>query len=309
MNAASAPGKILLAGEYAILDGGVAVVMAVDRRVRATLSPRAREASGVLAALAAELEAAGDADGAARARHALADSNALRSPEGIKLGLGSSAAVCVAAAALAAPRADAAALAALAHRAHRRAQGGRGSGADVAASVYGGILAIEPAGDPGAPPAVRALDLPPGLVLVPVWTGRAADTPILIARVRAAADRDRSGYAAVTAAITGAARALLAACEAADAAAAVEALAAGGAAVAGLGHLAGVELESAHHRTLAAAARAAGGALKPTGAGAGDIAIAGFSDPAGAARFGDAIVRDGFSALPLGIDREGVRRE
>jgi phosphomevalonate kinase len=34
---ASAPGKLLLAGEYSVLEGGVAVVMAVDRRARARI--------------------------------------------------------------------------------------------------------------------------------------------------------------------------------------------------------------------------------------------------------------------------------
>jgi phosphomevalonate kinase len=307
MSAASAPGKIMLAGEYAVLDGGVAVVMAVDRRVRATLSPRPGPPSPVLAALIAEL--ATDAEAATRARQVTADSSALRTADGVKLGLGSSAAVCVAAAALAVPAAGRPALAALAHRAHRRAQGGRGSGADVAASVHGGVIAVVPDSNPEHPPRVEALALPPDLWLIPVWTGRAAHTPSLVKRVRAAGQRHPSGYAAATAAITAAARALVDACGSADAGAAVEALAAGAAAVAGLGRLAGIELESERHRALAALAREAGGAIKPTGAGAGDLAVAGFADPAAAAAFRQQIARAGTPALPLSVDRRGVSRE
>ena len=34
----SAPGKVILSGEYAVLDGAPAVVMAVDRRARVSVS-------------------------------------------------------------------------------------------------------------------------------------------------------------------------------------------------------------------------------------------------------------------------------
>jgi phosphomevalonate kinase len=297
----------MLAGEYAVLDGGVAVVMAVDRRVRATLAPAPARQSPVLAALVAEL--AGDDAAADRARRVIADSRALQREDGTKLGLGSSAAVCVAAAALARPDAGLPALAALAHRAHRRSQGGRGSGADVAASVHGGVIAVDPDPDPDRPPRARPLTLPPALILVPVWTGRAAHTPGLVARVQAAGDRDPAGHARATAAITAAARALVESCEAADAGAAVEALAAGATAVADLGRHAGVELETGRHRSLAAAARAAGGALKPTGAGAGDLAVAGFAEPGAAARFRDQLAGLGMAALELRVDPDGVKRE
>ncbi|MCW8846391.1 MAG: hypothetical protein OQK99_11185 [Gammaproteobacteria bacterium] len=39
----SAPGKLILAGEYAVLDGAPGLVMAVDRRARVSLEPSSDE--------------------------------------------------------------------------------------------------------------------------------------------------------------------------------------------------------------------------------------------------------------------------
>ena len=56
---ASAPGKVMLAGEYAVLDGGVAIMVAVDRRAQARRAAAPAPPSEFLAAagevLAAEL--------------------------------------------------------------------------------------------------------------------------------------------------------------------------------------------------------------------------------------------------------------
>src|SRR5262249_55901793 len=105
---ATAPGKLLLAGEYAVLDGADAVVAAVDRRAVAGLVTAPPPATDLLRAVQHVLAASAGADGAA-ARAALqvaVDSSALAGPTGIKLGLGSSAAACVAAVACALGAAD-----------------------------------------------------------------------------------------------------------------------------------------------------------------------------------------------------------
>ncbi|HWN69456.1 MAG TPA: hypothetical protein VNM90_17565, partial [Haliangium sp.] len=157
---ASAPGKVLLAGEYAVLAGAEAVVMAINRRaVARVVAPGTNEARGAagspfLQALAQAVAAHAGADSpAARAATMLAvDSSALRDVGGIKLGLGSSAAATVAACACALAHGQAGdvrpaaaevhRLAHVAHGAAQSAQGARGSGADIAASVYGGILGV-----------------------------------------------------------------------------------------------------------------------------------------------------------------------
>lgn len=338
---ATAPGKVLLAGEYAVLVGAEAVVMAVDRRVVARVvadpaaDPDARAAarSPFIEAVAAAVAAhAGAGSAAARAAQALAvDSRALRAVDGLKLGLGSSAAVTVAACACALAqdeeRTEDAAPAArlvhrLAHAAHgaaQGAQGARGSGADIAASVYGGILGVRVQPDAGAdggplvrmPMLVRPLlpDLERTSVhLVFVWTGAPASTPALVARVQAWRDVEPRAHERAMTALADAALALIAALRpSGQASEVVVAIEAGAEAAAGLGRAAGVEIETPAHRAIAALARAHRGAAKPTGAGGGDIALAAFADAADAAAFRRETAARGMKPLALRVDPNGVR--
>ena len=341
---ASAPGKVMLAGEYAILEGAEAALIAVDRRVSAWIEP-GRELSGpFLAATRDEIiaELGADHPAARAAAHIVADSDSLCASDGTKLGLGSSAAVTVAATACAlgadASRAGQELDRALAHRvahaAHGRAQealGARGSGADIAASVYGGAIAVcmAPASaehlsrtsspripgrsfrlSPENPLAVRQLDTDKARNLVFLWTGKAADTPSLVARVRELRQSDPASYQSRVTAIAGAADAVITALEpSADSAALVASIAVAAEAVAELGRAAGVDLETDAHRAIARLARAHDGTAKPTGAGAGDIAVAAFATPEAKAAFCADAWDSGLTLLDLAISEAGARLE
>ena len=318
---ASAPGKVLLVGEYAVLAGGDAVVMAIDRRARAAVSATAAAAPSPFLAAAQRVlgaELGPDSAEALAAARVAVDSTALCDESGAKLGVGSSAAVTVAAlaAALAAGAPDRpldrALLHRLAHRAHGDAQaaaGARGSGADVAASVWGGVLHIEPADRPGDPLRAAPLALPPDLELVLVWTGEPADTRALVSQVEALAARDPAAHAEAIGRIARAAATFLRACREGRAGLALLALGAAGQATGDLGRAAGAELETRVHRELGRAAAAAGGALKPTGAGGGDLALGGFGSPAAADQFRAEVARLGMKVVELGVDGEGARIE
>ncbi len=321
---ASAPGKIMLAGEYAVLEGAEAIVMAVTRRAWAataqrrwatetgdgqTLSIGSPFLQAAARVVAAEL---GEASVAARcAAEVYVDTSELQS-DGSKLGLGSSAAATVAAIACALGdqlgELDIELVHRLAHTAHAEAQsqrGASGSGADVAASVYGGVIAARVDRDRTRPTAVRALLLPPSLTLVPVWTGTQADTPSLVSRVLD--HRSTRAYRDAIDAITAAASAFAAACERGDTAAGLDAIREGAIAHTALGRIANLELETATHRRIAELAGTCGGAAKPTGAGGGDIAIAAFTERAPAERFVRALEAAGLSALDLALDPLGAR--
>ncbi|GAC1344672.1 MAG: phosphomevalonate kinase [Myxococcales bacterium] len=176
----SAPGKVFLAGEYAVLTPGwPALVLAADRGMHAEVGTLAggevelwHRPSGValqgelspagirwlggvpaelrFAAAAAELGARLCAEEGRAARGfslAFLDDLGVAGPEGpLKLGLGGSACASVLAV-RGACAAQGRALSppealALAHAAHWATQGGAGSGGDVAASALGGALAV-----------------------------------------------------------------------------------------------------------------------------------------------------------------------
>src|SRR5687767_8580508 len=99
---ATAPGKLILTGEYAVLAGAPAIVVAVDRRAVARRNATPRGSSPFLLAVAVEIaERRGAADPAARAALEISVDSTAFYDRMTKLGLGSSAAVTVAATALA----------------------------------------------------------------------------------------------------------------------------------------------------------------------------------------------------------------
>lgn len=277
---ATAPGKLILTGEYAVLDGAPALVMAVDRRAVARRGPPGAR-SPFLDAVIAELAARrGEDDPAARAAHEIAvDSSAFYDGDA-KLGLGSSAAVTVAAAALSLAAAgppdhgEVLAVAQAAHAAAQAPRGGRGSGADIAAAVHGGLICYE-LGD-GAPRISRR-SWPADVALVPFSTGRSADTPSLLAQVAAARAARPASVNAALAAIAEASRAACAALAAPPELAGVVVIAAfaiAGHAMDALALTTGAELVPACVTAARAAIEPLGGAVKTTGAGGGDVAVA-----------------------------------
>ncbi len=197
---ASAPGSVMLFGEHAVLRGRPAIVAAVAARVTARVAARSDgrlRARSALGALDAPWPAPPAPPPAFRFVQAAALTIApaisggldieIRSDFPATVGLGSSAAVTVAV--LAAARALAGrttapdALLAEGRALVRAAQGGVGSGADVAASVFGGLLFYRqtdaaPERLPGLPPITL------------VYSGYKTPTAEVIRRVNAAAAAD-----------------------------------------------------------------------------------------------------------------------
>jgi phosphomevalonate kinase len=294
---ARAPGKLVLTGAYAVLEGAPAVVVAVDRHAVA-------DTAHVAASPPAEVRAA---FGAAAAP--AIDVAALQDAGGRKLGLGSSAAAVVAAlGARAAARGEDIATRSCreaifdaAREAHARVQSG-GSGVDIAASTFGGALRYTLGG--GAP-SIRALHVPPSLVLGTFFSGESARTSDLRARVDAARARRPDAYAPLARAMHDGAVAAADAFEAGDARAFVHAAAAYGRLLARLGHFADAPIVPAGWDGLSEHAVGEGGAFLPSGAGGGDVAVwLGTAVPS--ASFLARAAGLGLQSLALSVDPDGL---
>jgi len=314
----SAPGKLMIAGEYAVLHGHRAMVAAVDRRARLTLDPDGSSARGngspgqpglppeALVARQVAEQRLGAVPGTMRL-----DVKSLRnSGQDKKLGLGSSAA----AAAAAAGAIHAAHGRDLEHadtrreilddamRGHRQVAP-RGSGADVAASTLGGIVAFRREGEAfDASPAW----LPDDIEVRVVWSGAEARTSELVARVAALAERDRPSHDAAIARIADSADAFIDTASSGRTAALLKAVEAHGAAMADLGVRANAPIVDPRLLAVMSLAAEAGGAAKPSGAGGGDVAIAFFADDDAAHRFETACAEADFPLLSLELGGNGI---
>ncbi len=280
----AAPGKVLLAGAYAVLEGAPAIVMAVNRF-----------------AIAHD----GDGESTAEARAALDRAPAIETHElshdGTKLGLGSSAAAVVAAIALRAAErgqdiesdATRRAIFESARAAHAQVQSG-GSGVDVAASTFGGVLRYT------LRDHVRFTL--PDVHVAAFFAGTSARTSDLRAKVDALHARDEKSYAASIAALADCATS---ASRAADPRAFIDAIAQSGPALTALGEAADAPIFPPKWSRLSDVARAERAAFIPSGAGGGDAFVfVGTAAPS--ASFMERARAAGMTPLALAIDFRGV---
>lgn len=339
----SAPGKLFLFGEYGVLAGGWSLVAAVDRRV---LAHRRSEATAY-EVLGAQMD-----DPHALPREVLGelDAHGLRLCElgnlsadvrsvfdeatGEKLGLGSSAASTVALTGACMLESNQEAISPQkraelfehAFRAHRSLQGGRGSGADIASSCFGGLIAYRLT-EPMAPfPAcdllksVRAdvstadaevrsaLALPEDLRVEALWLGSPArSTSFVRCCEQALTDAPQLTRRALCATSAIAEEALEALTEA-DSTRLLELVGRADEALESLGEQINAPIVIDAHRALRTLAGNAGLAVKPSGAGGGDFSLAfGLADAAWESFLQN--LPAGVRHIPLDFGADGVRPE
>lgn len=299
---ASAPGKVVLCGEYAVLDGAAAVAMAVNRRATVSIGGATRAAvtskglSGatdtrLLDCVCSVLEVDRPAGAITLDTRAFADVES-----GRKLGIGSSAALAVALVrALLPEEADPGQVFDVSLAAHRNFQDGRGSGVDIAASTAGGLIEFRA----GKPP--QSLSWPTNLSYALLWSGVAASTVSKLASFRrraARASRDDLLAASGTMAerwSRGDAVALIDGYR--DYIAALMAF--------DVDHDLGI-FDAGHHE-LARNPLPDDIVYKPCGAGGGDVGIVLGTDADGVARFAERASSRGFRRLDMALDPRGAR--
>jgi phosphomevalonate kinase len=234
MAEASAPGKLVITGEYAVLEGASAIVAAIDLQACARVSRISGQDSVLIDPLAGQafyfrpskqggLHWIGDSPGARgkiieavfrTLQRELAEFRVVppikvsldtddfyRVVDGqsVKLGAGSSAAILVALMGALTDELELAVdhdeLSRLCQAAHRLFQDGRGSGIDVAAALHGGVVAISPQKEP-LEPKIVSLAWPDPLRMLAVWSGEAASTPDFLNRFEACRRNDPMAFEA-----------------------------------------------------------------------------------------------------------------
>jgi phosphomevalonate kinase len=323
---ASAPGKLVVSGEYAVLAGAPALALCVNRRMTATLTDRtsggwhfaARGLTGdayhnrqrltggapldgtdpgyLCQHIVRELFAAGLGDALPDHLDVAIDSRA-GFDDGRKLGVGTSAAVCTSltAALLRWCNSDLP-LFPIAQRAHQQSQGGRGSGVDVAAACSGGFIRYD-----RDPPRTMGVEFPAGVAFATIWTGVGAATRDYLQRFDAwCAGTQPATLCTLIDAANDVADAVP------DAAQFVRQLRAFAEALQHLDHAAQLGIFSNAHRTLAALGTMHGVVYKPSGAGGGDFGMAFALDARAIESFAEAARAAGFEPLPLELDLHGI---
>lgn len=333
---ASAPGKLVMSGEYAVIDGAPAVSLAINRRAKVTVHAAADgcvlevitanhrqfsfswHSSGeilftgeqpadrgtLLTVLLKHL--ANSLPSTMPSVRIVIDSSEFYAVESRqKLGLGSSAAVCVAlTAALHRLFSVQLELHELCYRVHADFQNGKGSGIDVATSLHGGVIQFQTLST--GLPQTRYLHWPEGLYMLPVWTGHAASTSSMLAQLdRLKADQP-ARYLGLIDALAQVATQLCAEWQRNNITGLLDLLALYGDGLGQLDETACVGIYSPEHIEFQHRAASIGAVYKPSGAGGGDFGLV-FSDSSAsieqlAAEFGSAVVLSNWSESVAGLE-------
>ncbi|MBT8088399.1 MAG: hypothetical protein KJO46_10195 [Gammaproteobacteria bacterium] len=312
---ASAPGKVVLCGEYAVLGEAPAICMAVDRRARADIKPFDRDWHRIEAPGYSDIEGRflmrpdgiewlqgenefGLVDAvfevikpapATSLSIELDTREFLDSASGDKLGLGSSAALTVALTAAIKCNAD---VLGASLKAHRHFQKGSGSGIDVATAVQGGLIEYR-----RRDAKITPLSWPAGLHYRLLWSGTSSNTGEQLSRYAAAENKE--SRVLLDRAAEGMAQAWRSGLRVMDAFPAyIEILR-----QFSVDHDLGIF--DAGHDQLVTDAAAAGLVYKPCGAGGGDIGILLGSSTAAL----DEFIADGRQSLECELEPVGVSLE
>lgn len=306
-----APGKIFLVGEYGVLEGGSAVLTAVSCNAIAQYIPGLEAASPIVEkAVLLSREALGELASAIPEGSVLVDTGQFRRGEN-KIGVGSSAATAVATVGavfeycgrpVAQHRDE---IFEIADAAHRAAQGGVGSGADVAVATYGGFLHFQRS--EGAAVLREALPAPQGLSLVVFFSGHPASTVQMVRSVMALKTDTPPLYKWLMDELKTLGGRFVSALGSNNLPGVISATNQYHETLVELGSSARLPIVTPVFEAAATLARSLGGAAKPSGAGGGDLGIALFAEPEAATAFSSRCP-EGLSVLDVRPEPLGVRR-
>jgi phosphomevalonate kinase len=322
----SAPGKVLLCGEYVVLDGAPALCVAIDRRANVLIKERnsgentvcspgfaddrylfSVDPSGTFTwhsndeqrpdfSLLEKIWAATNPVMPKSVDIVLDTSDFTDSDSGRKLGLGGSAALTVALSA---------AIAGLQHgtvdvdrliESHRDFQNGRGSGADIAAVFTGGLVEYRI----GNPATLYPMKWRSELEFAILWSGHSVSTVEKLSQY-ALADSGSSRQE-----LANASAAIVSAWSDSDVDQILTLFATYTATLDAFSNEHDLGVFDGGHAELVGLASECGVVYKPCGAGGGDVGIALSADKEAISRFTDAAAAREFKKLDLSIDDDGL---
>ncbi|MFA5667636.1 MAG: hypothetical protein WC967_00200 [Balneolaceae bacterium] len=338
---ASAPGKLILLGEYAVLEQAPCLVVAVDRSCNVDLKP----IDGNVFSIEASnqeipkvqfslnkgeiqfLEPLSDVN-RNRLRFVLytlnhvieQNNNSLptavihidsasfyHKKSGNKLGLGASAAITVsllsALSKLIGKPLTGQELYRTAHRIHRKAQGKIGSGADIAASSVGGILQYRMAGNGAVDGYLEQVTWPKDLIMIPIWAGYSASTQDMVRKVESYRDENPNAFNAIMDPLKQLSKDGCLAFRNGDTERFLAIVDDFIEQERKLGEASDTEIISEAHLQILEAVKDAGGVYKPSGAGSGDIGVAFCNNLDTAQKIMRAVESKGFDKLDLSLQK------
>lgn len=343
MPEASAPGKLIIFGEYAVIEGAPAIATAVDVRAGASVSvcegpdsllfdalngqsypffvdsghglqwrDRSPGARGtILEAVFATLRDRIPARVSSGHRFSI-DTDAFyigMDGSSSKLGLGSSAAAMVA---LVGAVMDCAGIAAtdterfeICCAAHRTFQGGQGSGIDIATSLTGGVVRIRSV-ETDAVPEIDDVGWPEGLFMLPVWSGSSASTTELLGRFNHYRESEPAEFRDHLARLKTLAEKADKAWSDRDVTTLLETLAAYDSALRSLDRDGAVGIDTDTHGALRALSARHGAIYKTSGAGGGDFGIALSDSPTVIESLDSALKDRGYLVLNDSLGADGL---
>ena len=279
---ASAPGKLFLVGEYAVLEGGPALLVPVKQRAKVTIEAsnksqvfshtrtlekhsleEALQRYPLLKATMVELDCLEQLQNAQLSLDTSAFFNG-----GIKLGLGSSAALTVALVKLFQPDAPANEWFAKAFRCHLAFQNGIGSGADIALAAMDETIVFQRGESPT--PVV----LPDDLYMLAIWSGEPASTTGYVAAVHRWRQNNLNAYQSHISDLRSTATECIAALEKNDSQRILTSIEQYDRHLERLSSVSGVNFYNQVHLEMRKKVELANCAYKPSGAGGGDYGIA-----------------------------------
>ncbi len=310
MTTVSAPGKIFLGGEYAVLLGEEAIVTAINRRAFADYTIQSEKDSSIIVESVMKQTASFFRDKGVDIPYTAwvsVKSEKFRLGK-LKIGLGSSAAVAVCAAGAIfeangfSIKKNLNDILSVAKEAHSNAQQGKGSGADVAVSTMGGTISY------------RLNETPKPVLLgdikiAVVFSGRSVSTEEMIHRIDDFKRRDSKSYTSCMSELSAAAKTLAESYKSGNTKDLINASAAYGESMDRLGGCAKINIVTKEHRCAMTLASKLGGAAKPSGAGGGDIAVGFFDSTEALNAFKVQCLRHELTPLNIKTNEQGLRVE